>query len=185
MSAGPEILRHAAIYRPGCFAWNRENDAPVLFHPLFHKLPFCPKSFLPLVRQRRVIPPGTQTAYSKGYISSLVGHSVVKVHGLDRRQSAQTRRGRYACAAWRLVEMCLNLSNAIKLTRSYQKESCKAGRGVNARGHTQEKCGCRQPRVWDSCGLGGRAGDYAPRSGSRQRAPPEGHGSRSRPRRRN
>ena len=62
--------------------------------------------------------------------------------------------------------------NAIKLTRSYQKESCAAGRGVNARGHTQEKCGCRQPRVWDSCGLGGRAGDYAPRSGSRQRAPP-------------
>ena len=79
----------------------------------------------------------------------------------------------------------LRLNNAIKLTRSYQKESCAAGRGVNARGHTQEKCGCRQPRVWDSCGLGGRAGDYAPRSGSRQRAPPEGHGSRSRPRRRN
>ena len=111
MSAGPEILRlrNAAISRSGCFAWNRGNDDPLFFTPCFDKLPFYPKSFLPLVRQRRVIPPGTQTAYSKGYISSLVGHSVVKVHGLDRRQSAQTRRGRYACAAWRLVEMCLNL----------------------------------------------------------------------------
>ena len=117
MSAGPEILRlrNAAISRPGCFAWNRGNDDPLFFTPCFDRLPFYPKSFLPLVRQRRVIPPGTQTAYSKGYISSLVGHSVVKVHGLDRRQSAQTRRGRYACAAWRLVEMCLNLSNVIKL----------------------------------------------------------------------
>ena len=73
-------------------------------------MPFYPKSFLPLVRQRRVIPPGTRTAYSKGYISSLVGHSVVKVHGPDCRQSARTRRGRCARAAWRRVEMCLNLS---------------------------------------------------------------------------
>ena len=79
----------------------------------------------------------------------------------------------------------LGLGNAIKLTRSYPKESCKAGRGINARGHTQEKCGCRQPRVWDSYGLGGRAGDYAPRSGSRQRPRPGGLGSRSKPHRRN
>ena len=110
MSAGPEILRlrNAAISRPGCFAWNRGNDDPLFFTPCFDRLPFYPKSFLPLVRQRRVIPPGTQTAYSKGYISSLVGHSVVKVHG--RLSPVRTDApGRCACAAWRLVEMCLNL----------------------------------------------------------------------------
>lgn len=55
-------------------------------------------------------PPGTQTAYSTGYISSLVGHSVFKVHRPDCRQSAQTRRSWCACAAWRRVEMRLNLS---------------------------------------------------------------------------
>ena len=129
MSAGPEILRlrNAAISRPGCFAWNRGNDDPLFFTPCFDRLPFYPKSFLPLVRQRRVIPPGTRTAYSKGYISSLVGHSVFKVHGPDCRQSARTRRGRCARAAWRRVEMCLNLSNAIKLTRNNQKAVMREG----------------------------------------------------------
>ena len=89
MSAGPEILRHAAIYRPGCFAWNRENDAPVLFHPLFHKLPFCPKSFLPLVRQRRIIPQarrrhtqkGTYPLWSVIPFSRCMGRTVASPHG--------------------------------------------------------------------------------------------------------
>lgn len=81
---------------------------------MFHRLPFYPKSLLPLIRQRRVIPQVRRRHTQQGTYP-LVGHSVIKVSPVRTDAPELVRLCR--------LEACRNTSHGRSVDKVAKKSS--------------------------------------------------------------